>query len=68
MELCLDGHGPSDQVNERFGVREVCSVIDQDLSGHVFCVNREKVHRPFTFPAMWLSLHQDMAWCTLMTC
>ena len=63
VDLCLDGYGPSDQVAERFGVREVCSVIDEDLSGHIFYVNGMKVHCPSTSSAMGLALHQHMAWC-----
>ena len=43
VSLYLDGFGLSDEVTERFGIREICSVEDPVLSGHVFYVNGEKV-------------------------
>ena len=61
VELCLDSYGPSDQVTERFGVREVRSVIDQDLSGHIFHVNGIKVHSPLTVADVLLPSYQHMA-------
>lgn len=43
VSLYLDGFGLSDEATERFGVRDICSVEDPELSGHVFYVNAEKV-------------------------
>ena len=43
VSLHLDGFGLSDEATERIGVRDICSVIDPELSGHVFYVNAEKV-------------------------
>ena len=43
VSLYLEGFGLSDESTERFGIRNVCSVEDPELAGHVFYINEERV-------------------------
>ena len=43
VSLRLESFGVSDKVTERIGIRDIYSVIDPGLSGHVFYINAEKV-------------------------
>ena len=43
VSLYLESFGLSDEANERFGIRDMSSVEDPELSGHVFHVNKERV-------------------------